>query len=98
MPTEIVTIRPRCESLVQVRDKDRKRTYEHRCDIEGERYLIVGDLGTVEQNLCQKHKKEVARQYKDWKFKQLPWAVKREVREIAEVREIMEVRDEDIPF
>lgn len=104
MPLETFIIRPKCEAIIPKRDPVIKRMTEHVCGQDGARYLIIGGLATVEQNLCAAHKKKAQDQHKDWSFEELKWAVKKEIREVAApvarpVRiGIGPITDEEIPF
>lgn len=98
MPTEIVTVYPKCEAVIEYRDKEARRWRERVCKLDGARYLIVGDLGTVEQNLCQAHKKTAIKQHPEWRFVELKRAVKKETREIVSQPAGHPVDDSDIPF
>jgi hypothetical protein len=108
-----VTIHPRCEAIVERRSPGMKhcRAHEEACKVEGARYLIFGDLGSVEQNLCPAHKKAVSKQHPHWQFTELKRAVRKEMREVAEKDRVVarrqygvvhddipRDRDEDIPF
>lgn len=91
-----VTVRPRCDAIVERRPPGFKhcRAHEERCGIEGARYLIVGGMGTVEQNLCPAHKKAVTKAHPDWEMTELKRAVRKEEREIPD----RPAPDESIPF
>jgi hypothetical protein len=79
MPTITVTIYPRCEAVVERKSPGMKhlRAHEERCNVEGARHLIIGWMGTVEQNLCIPHKRAEEKRHPDWIFQELRRAVKR---------------------
>lgn len=85
MPTETVTVYPKCEALVPKRDAFLKRVIEHPCMRDGAKYLIFGGMGVIEQGLCPVHRKLAGKQHPDWEFRELKWAVRKEVREVREV-------------
>ncbi len=109
MPTVTVTIYPKCETVVERADHPKGRKRERPCGLEGARYLIVGGMGTVEQNLCQAHKRQAEKAHEDWTFHELKRAIKREEREVGitgvgtgtvqpRVKPVYGVVDDDIPF
>ena len=113
LPTVTVIIYPQCEAIVERRLPGFKhcRPKEEACGVKGARYLIVGELGTVEQNLCPAHRKQAGKAHKEWMFTELKRAIRKETREVAENAHVMTVRrqygvveddipndDESIPF
>jgi hypothetical protein len=84
MPTITVTIYPKCETVVERADHPRGRKREQPCGAEGMRYLVIGGMGTIEQNLCQAHKKQTVARHPDWTFHELKRAIRHEEREVGQ--------------